>query len=211
MPSSMLGSRSLLFVGLMTGLVAHAFADEITCGALANPFGPYDYRTTTQLQMVEPFHFTREVEMLKSGNTGSVGGDIDYTLRAFPNHYRALVAMMNLQFLTRAEHPPGTKWPVPCYFDRAIRFAPDDATVRTIFGVYLMHLGRTRDAVEQFELAARMGDDSANLHYNLGLAYFEVKDYDKSLTHAQRAYALGFSLPGLKQKLKQAGKWPSGE
>ena len=207
----MLGCRSLLFTILLAA-TQHVCADEYTCGVLTNAFGPLDYRNAkTQLPLVEPYHFTHEVEMLKAGSTGSVGGDLDYTLRAFPNHYRALAAMMNLQFMARTDRPQGTKWSVPCYFDRAIRFVPDDGTVRTIFGVYLMRLGKTRDAMEQFELASRLGDDSGNLHYNLGLAYFEVGEFDKSLDHAQKAYALGFALPGLKQKLRKAGKWPSGQ
>jgi hypothetical protein len=37
--------------------------------------------------------------------------------------------------------------------------------------------------------------------------YFDLKDYDKSLEHAQIAYAQGFPLPGLKHKLQKAGKW----
>jgi Tetratricopeptide repeat len=209
----MLGSKSLLFflIAAAAGVTPRAFADEFTCGALTNPFGPFDYRTTTQLPMVEPYHFTHDVEMLKAGSTGSIGGDLDYTLRVFPNHYRALTAMMNLQFKLKTEHPQGAKWAVPCYFERAIRFVPDDGTVHTIFGVYLMRLGRTRDAIAQFEIAGKLGDDGANLHYNLGLAYFEIGDYDQSLIHAQKAYALGFGLPGLEEKLRKVGKWPAAQ
>jgi hypothetical protein len=34
-----------------------------------------------------------------------------------------------------------------------------------------------------------------------------MKQFDKSLESAHRAYALGFPLPGLREKLKRAGKW----
>ena len=37
--------------------------------------------------------------------------------------------------------------------------------------------------------------------------YVKKKEYEKASAHAQKAYALGFPLPGLKNKLKAAGKW----
>src|SRR5437868_1067555 len=69
------------------------------CGSLDNPsYGPFDYRTATayQKQLVEIIgaHFTSSVESLQHGNTAPIGGELDYTLRAFPNHRRALLAMI---------------------------------------------------------------------------------------------------------------------
>lgn len=188
-----------------------AFADETTCDVLRNGFGPFDYRTAkpSDLQIVEDYHFTQDVETLRHGATGAVGGDLDYTLRAFPNHHRALVSMMNLQFKIKGDHAYGAKYSVPCYFDRALRFRPDDGTVHTIFGVYLLRLGKTNDAITQFRSAANLGDDSGSLHYNLGLAYFDINDYDKAVVEAKKAYERGFNLPGLKEKLRKASKWPA--
>src|SRR5437867_1540176 len=67
------------------------------CGnPFQNAYGPFDYRTATgdQKTIVEAHHFTSEVESLHAGITGSIGAEIDYTLRAFPNHPRALMAMI---------------------------------------------------------------------------------------------------------------------
>jgi tetratricopeptide (TPR) repeat protein len=188
-----------------------ALADETTCGGLKNGFGPFDYRTAkpSDLQIVEDYHFTQDVETLRHGSTGAVGGDLDYTLRAFPNHHRALVSMMNLQFKIKADHAYGAKWSVPCYFDRALRFRPDDPTVHTIFGVYLLRLGKTKEAIAEFQNAVTLGDDSGSLHYNLGLAYFNINDYDKAVDEAKKASERGFNLPGLKEKLRKASKWPA--
>ena len=49
--------------------------------------------------------------------------------------------------------------------------------------------------------------NNANVHYNLGLLYFDQKDYPKARAAAQRAYELGFALPGLKKMLESAGQW----
>ena len=43
-----------------------------------------------KLELVERFHFDSDVERLISGINRPLPGDIVYTLRQFPNHYRAL-------------------------------------------------------------------------------------------------------------------------
>lgn len=89
--------------GLVIGVTNHAGAEDndIACGSLANAFGTYDYRTEKgNLPVVELHHFTKEVENLVSGNPhhpgSTFGGDIDYTLRVFPDHPRALMAIVGL-------------------------------------------------------------------------------------------------------------------
>ena len=216
---SRLGSRlpihrvlESLFVIVVFAVAQPAAADEATCGTLRNAYGPYDYRTASprQIQLVEDYHFTPAVEELKHGKSGlTVGGDLDYTLRAIPNHHRALVAMMNLGFKVRKDPPPGAQWPVVCYFDRAVRFSPDDGAVHTIFGIYMFRRNKITDAIAQFEMAEKLGDGSGNMHYNAGLAYFELGDYEKAVVHAKKASEVGFPLPGLRDKLQKAGKWPA--
>jgi len=189
---------------LLLALAAHAQ----DCGTLTNPYGPYDYRTSRdKLAVVEAFHFTPDVEYLRRGAQGSLGGDLDYTLRAAPNHHRALMAVTNLALRERKPQPSGAHFTVECYFERAEEFAPDDGTVRMIHGIYLSRMGKKGEALERFKEAESRAADSPTLHYNLGLAYFDMKQYDEALTHAQRAYALGVTLPGLRNKLKAAGQW----
>jgi len=180
------------------------------CGAPkpGEGYGPFDYRVSKdKLPIIESNHFTPDVEALRQGSTGSLGSDIGYTLRAFPNHPRALMAMANLSIKTRTKRPPGAHFSVECYFDRALQFAPDDGWVRMVHGIYLSKIGKTHEALEQFQQAQTFVGDSAVLHYNLGLAYFDVGDYENALTHAQHAYQLGFQLPGLKNKLAGVRRW----
>jgi hypothetical protein len=198
-------SLAMLFaVGLVSGARAQG------CGELKNAYGPFDYRTATEVQRitVEKAHFTPRVEALTEGeSTAYIGGDLDYTLRAFPNHPRALLALVKLAEREARDPPRGSRYTVDCWFDRAIRFAPNDGQVRVIYGVRLLKQGRTDAAVEQLEQARKIAGDDPNVHYNLGLAYFDLKDYDKALQHAHEAYRLGFPLPGLRNKLKQSGMW----
>lgn len=180
------------------------------CGSLQSHYGPFDYRVTTpgDLAVVERVHFTPKVENLVGGNTSiSPGGDMGYTLRVFPNHHRALMAAMKLAEKEKTDKPRELGYSVACYFDRAERFKPDDAMVKTIHGIYLIRSGKPQAGKEKLEAALSLAGGNANIYYNLGLAYFDMKQFDKSLESAHQAYALGFPLPGLRDKLKRAGKW----
>lgn len=202
-----------LFCFVHPGFSGSAHADQsgaVACGPLENHFGPIDYRTASKKDkdMVENVHFTRAVETLASGATTiSAGGDMAYTLHVFPNHHRALMALIKLGEKEKTVKPRGMRYTVPCYFDRAERFRPDDATVKSIFGVYLMRSGKNEEAQKKLEEALELAGDNANVYYNLGLSYYQMKLFDQSLKAAHRAYALGFPLPGLRDMLKRAGKW----
>lgn len=184
-------------------------AGEADCGPLTNHFGPYDYNTATanERRLVDRPHFPPKVEQLRRGNTGSLGQDISYTLSVFPNHARALLAMSNLALREKLARPKDSAYTVDCWFDRAFRFRPQNAAPRMIYGVYLLKLGKSQEALGHLEKASQLSGENANLSYNLGLAYFELRDYEKSLFHAHQAYRLGFELPGLRGKLEKAGKW----
>jgi Tfp pilus assembly protein PilF len=180
------------------------------CGnPFVNSFGPFDYRVATsdQRSVVETHHFTPAVEMLKSGSTGAMGSDIDYTLRAFPNHPRALMAMIRLGQRDKVNKPQGAGYTVDCYIERALQFQPDDVNLRQIRGIYLSMQGKYPQAIGDFTAVIEAQPENGNAHYNLGLAYFETKNYDRALAEAKSAQALKFPLDGLTKKLRAIGKW----
>jgi len=190
---------------------AVAAQNKLYCGELKNAYGPFDYMDRFnhlgQLNIVENFHFTSSVENLISGESGYLGGDLNYTLRAWPNHHRALVSLVRYSVKEKSTHLPHMKYPVECYFDRAIRMNMKDAQVRSIYSAFLSHQNRNKEALEQLEVAASLEPDNPLFLYNLGLQYFKMGQYDKANDYANRAYALDFPLPGLRNKLKQVGKW----
>ena len=179
------------------------------CGSLDNAYGPYDYRTDREkLPIVLGAHFTPEVEALVRGTTSTrPGGDIDYTLRAIPNDPRALIAMMRLGEKEKTPQPSGSRYSVECWFDRAVRFRPDDIIVRMVYSTYLNKQGRVADGNKQLAIAATYAKDDAFAHYNIGLHYFDLKNYGQALAEAHKAIALGFSQTALRDKLKSVGKW----
>lgn len=192
---------------LLLAVLSSARAD---CGGFVAHGQGGDYTNADDRQglaVVEQFHFTPQVERLIRGNTDSLGGDIGYTLEHFPNHHRALAAMARLALRDKTSQPHGAKYTIECYFDRALRFKPNDARVHALFGGYLLSLKQTEPALEQLRTAATLAPDNAVNHYNLGLLYLQRKDYPAARAAAQKAYALGFPLPALKNKLIAAGQW----
>lgn len=199
----------LCVAGTGTALAQQAGGEN--CGSLANAFGPFDYRVErgNNLNLVEGAHFTPPVEALIKGNAGYLGGDLDYTLRAFPNHHRALMSVMRYAEKTKNPHPSDLRYSVECYFDRAIRFRPDDGIARMLYAMFLAKGNRTPEAVKQLDIAASNAESQDNpfTFYNLGLNYLDLKEYDKAQAQAHKAYALGFPQTDLKDRLKALGKW----
>ena len=180
------------------------------CGELWHVNGPHDYRDSdirNTLKMVESHHFTKEVEQLIAGATGLIGKDLDFVLKAFPNHHRALDAMSRLSLRDKMPQPSGAGYTALCYFERAVRFRPDDAMVRSIFSSHLFKINKLDLALEQLLFAAEIEPDNPTTSYNLGLLYLKKKDYDKSLFYAKKAYERGFPLQGLRNQLIQINKW----
>lgn len=212
--------RVLVVALLWASFGAQAQEGENACGSLAASFGPFDYRGehfksspgdppyAAALQLVEGAHFTPPVEQLIRGATGTLpGGDLEYTLRVFPNHHRALIAVARLWERTRTPQPPGMARPAECYFERALRFRPDDNVARMLYSSFLLKNGRKGDAVSQLGIAKRDASDNAFTQYNIGMIYFDAGLYDEALQQAHRAMALGLIRQELSQRLSAAGRW----
>lgn len=204
------------------GLVAAAAASlGLAAGAAdrgpencGNPFdngevGPYDYnnaedRTNPQkIPLVERFHFNRDVEGLDKGASSAYAmDDLDYTLRAIPNHPRALNAVARYD-VEKGGIPP--RWrSAECWFDRALTFRPEDGTAWLVYANYKARKNDDEAALDAYQRAKKLLPDSVEVDYNLGLLYFKLGRYDESLAHARTAYAGNYPLQGLRRKL--AGK-----
>lgn len=199
---------SLLVAFTIIGARSLAHADVCDPYTRQDPGGDYTNADDRRgLAIVEKFHFTPNIERLIPGESALLGGDIDYTLRHFPNHHRALAAMAKLGLRDKTAKPNGTTYSIVCYFDRAIGFKPNDAKVRMIYGSYLMANHQFDQAMEQMQEAARLSPDNPAINYNLGLMYVKKNDYAQARVYAKKAYDLGFPLLGLKNKLRAVGQW----
>lgn len=205
-------------IWLVLALTAFGSRVEAQTGAqnCGNPFvnhyGPHDFRQTTPAsrKLVEEFHFTIGIEtMTRPKNTlfHEMAQDVEYTLGVFPNHPRALNTMARLAERWKRDPPPGTKLSVECWFDRAVRFRPDDTVVRSLYAQWLHKRKRKDDAVRQLRIAREHARENALSVYNIGLVAFEVGDHELALQLAHEARRLGFPRQELPDLLKKANRW----
>lgn len=211
----------LAWVLLASSLSALAVpADDVPgCGRFGDNWAgkAFDYRSATpeELDRVEKYHFVDEHAAIMSGRVnvssasfqGSAAGGLDYTLRTWPNHPYALADMIRIAKMTRSERPGNIKYTVECYLRRAVAFAKEDPVPQFLFGLYELDRGKEVSAIEHLEAARSLDENNANLLYNLGLAYYRLKDYQRADHFAHEAYNRGFPLPGLRDMLKRIGKW----
>jgi len=202
---------SLHLLALLLSLPLQTTAMEVPdCGNLSNAYGPFNYITQkNKLRVVEEHHFTRKVERLIKGESGRIDADIDYTLRAFPNHHRALLSISRWEQIQRRKNKGflPNYFSAECYFKRAIAFAPKDAIVHLIYGIHQHKSNQLQAAEKSYKNAIAINQDAAEPYYNIGLLYLDMQQPDKALPNAQKAYELGHPLPGLRNKLIKSGHW----
>ena len=209
--------RAGVAAGILVFTAAASGQGVANCGELRNNYGPYDYTDARHfremLPRVEQYHFDVGVQNLKglsnmADSDARLGGDIGYTLRAFPNHHRALYTMMRYYAELVPNGADRMRYDPLCWFDRAKRFAPHDAIVVMLEGIYYSKINRLEEAKKAYESALAMAPGSAEINYNAGLLYIDLKQYDRAVEVAQKAYELGHPLPGLRNRLKRVGHWP---
>jgi tetratricopeptide (TPR) repeat protein len=219
-------TRTAMLVALLAAALAlpalPSFAED--CGPVPLPgaAGPYDYvdsKYSWNLNDISQNHWVPAQRELASGRVQWALYQLNYLLIRVPNHYPALFELGRIQ-----AQNPGISYipalagkdevlefpPTPeCYFNRAFRYRPNDPTLVMLFGLYYHQIKDLQSAVVQYRKAEAMDPESSEIQYNMGLVYFDLKDYELSARHARKAYELGYPLAGLKKKLKAVGKWPA--
>lgn len=184
----------------------------VPCKGRPQGYGPYDYRRRStlyrELRQVEGAHFPPRVEALIRGKTGiNPYSDIAYTLRAWPNHHRALNSISRYYFKFKNSNKR-MNVPPECFFQRAINFAPDDDTTYMLYAIYLQKRGKYKQSEENYLNAIKLSPDDPQTNYNYGLLLFKLEKYKEARDAAIKAYDQSYPFPGLKNKLKNAGYWP---
>jgi tetratricopeptide (TPR) repeat protein len=209
-------TKTVLAIGFLALAGDFVMAEpRVSVERCGNPFdngaiGPWDYLSAEDRQrnlpVIERHHFNRDVENLVKGQTSAyIMQDLDYVLRAFPGHHRALASL--LRYAPSRSPAESRYFPTECYFQRAISFNPNDPTLFLIYGVYLAKNTRHSESRDKYLAALAIDPDYAEAHYNLGLLYVKERQFELAVESARRAYDLGFPLQGLKRQLKEAGVW----
>jgi tetratricopeptide (TPR) repeat protein len=165
----------------------------------------YDRSTAAvrRLRNVEGHHMGKAVEHLEAERWDLAMRECDFMLRYFPDHPRALYLLSTASI--KAKTPERAE----PYFQAAFDLFPESATSHSVHGIFLHKRGKLSAAIKAYRDSLALDPGSAETHYNLGLSYMERGEYELANRHAQAAYSLGYPLPGLRDKLRSAGKWSS--
>lgn len=100
----------------------------LPCTGKGQGYGPFDYikaEERSEMPIGESYHFKADIENLTNKDPS---GDLDYTLRAIPNHHRALLSAIRYQLKLNNKLIKGALVsPAECYLQRAIHFSPKDS------------------------------------------------------------------------------------
>lgn len=202
----------MIFLAVLTTVPTHAASakkdaapwvgDTLAGGpCIGNPqgYGPYDYllrsQLTYELNIVEQYHFNE----LKQ--------ELDYTLRAWPNHHPALYQAVRQRIDSWNKKTPAKRTPAECYLQRAVNFSPKDATAHMLYAMLLHSTSHQKQALAQYRKALEAEPNHVQARYNLGLLLVELEEYEEANEIARNLYSRGYPLPGLKNKLIDANAW----
>lgn len=93
------------------------------------------------------------------------------------------------------------------YLEQAIEHQPEVTSPYALAAIICRESGKIEDGLEVLRRGnSATNGTSAELHYFLGLFYIDIDDLDSAVEHAERAYELGYPLPGLAAKLRRHGR-----
>lgn len=198
------------FLILLASEISHANSapwvgktlNNTVCKGKGQGYGPFDYTRRFYLQknlnIVEKVHFNSDVENLRKGITGSLIDELDYTLRAWPNHHRALYSIIKYQLKDKINF---NNTPAECYLERAIHYAPNDPIPYLLYGMLFHRLKDYDNALKYYKIAEKISPNNSDILYNIGLAYIDNKDIDNAKVYAKKVYDKNHPLKGLKHKI----------
>ena len=198
---------SLLFALTFASSQAHGLCGgPLNDTSFGRPLNFNDSQDADDIYIVEKYHFTPEVEALLAGPTQPVPFELHYTLKHIPNHSRALWAMARWQ-LENPRPPDVVYYTAECYFQRSLAFQPEESVTYQLYGLYEHKRGNFDAALLLYDSALKREPHNAEVYYNLGLLYVDLDDFEQARASAEKAYGLGYPLPGLQRKLERLGEW----
>jgi len=162
----------------------------------------YANKASPAIANVESFHLGPCEKRFAERDFPKAFGECAFILRIFPNHPTAL--LLTTEICTQWKSPDCL---LDDLFDKAVAINPKAATTFVVQGIYRHQTKQYDQAIQSFTYALNLDPNLINAHYNIALTYLETKQFDLANEHAQKAYSLGATLPGLRERLMKAGYW----
>src|SRR5262245_42149578 len=109
-----------------------------------------DKAPNSYLTILEGAHVATLPGWISKGRLDNAVLDIDYTLRSFPNHPRALQFASLVSQMTKNH-----AWAIRC-FENAVSAYPQNAFTHAQYGLHLITTGRIDDGIDRLKLSIQM-------------------------------------------------------
>lgn len=181
-------------------------SDEKFSSIYDRDYYDYDPKVHKLVKTVEAYHLNQGIGKLQAGHYEFAFGDFKFMLHYYPNHPRALELAGQTALLLHQKET------ADALFKRAIRLFPHSpragkAITYKEYGKFLYEAKEYDKAIAALKQSLALDDISSEANYYLGLSYYAKKDYKHANDHAQVAYADGFPLTELREKLTAVNAW----
>ena len=162
------------------------------------------------INLLEKNHLNQSVRTLQRGQTSPLPGDMLFIMRIIPNHplvldtYSRFEKKYNESAMFRNDnYVRKPVYAAECLFRRANKVFPGNAQTMLVWGLHHYRNDEYVEALDKLTTANALSPSDVEVQYNLGLTYAQLGNVDKAKEFAQLAYAAGYPLPGLKNKIEQ--------
>ena len=133
-------------------------------------------------------------------------GESEYAVQRIPPSNPVHWKMLTIQ--ARVLYERGNKEQGSDALKQIIRRKPDLADGYVVLGNFLYKDGKYDEARKVLQDGLdKVPKPSAEMHYFLGMILLKQGSFDSAREQAQKAYKLGYPLPGLRNRLKAEGHW----
>src|SRR5207249_7460936 len=137
---------------------------------------------------VEGYHLQPGIDNMGKKEYSSAKANFEFILNYYPNHPRALSLLSEVCDVR-------SRCDVDEWFEKAIGRNPNAPQTYLINAVHLQRRNHLSEAIDNYRKAISLNPAEPYAHYNLGLAYFDAKEFALANREAQIAAFLGVRLP----------------
>lgn len=165
-----------------------------------NPDMQYEY--LKRLDELSPLNSQRKMEMaelqMSRGNTDAAKELFDGAMnRTFKDAMAQVAAVAEKIAMSLQESDPAS---AEKYLRKCLDLKGDDLTVDDLatfnqLGISLRRQGKPFEAIKEYQRALKIAPNSAELYYNMSMAYFEHKDKETAIRSMLKAFSINPALP----------------
>lgn len=160
------------------------------------------YEYLKRLDELSPLNSQRKMEMaelqMARGNTDAAKELFDGAMsRTFKDAMQQVAAVAEKIAMSLQESDPAT---AEKYLRKCLDLKGDDLTIDDLstfnqLGISLRRQGKPFEAIKEYQRALKIAPNSAELYYNMAMAYYEHKEKETAIKSMLKAFSLNPALP----------------